>query len=71
MIVIENHAEMRHERGRKLWFDVSEVASDSTLMLAELRIYQNPDLAKFHTNDTSVGDLVIDVYSISEEDSDG
>ncbi|XP_055712600.1 protein 60A [Phlebotomus papatasi] len=40
----KNHhvSEVRHERGRRLWFDVSEVARDSTLMMAELRIYQKP-----------------------------
>ncbi|XP_055684451.1 protein 60A [Lutzomyia longipalpis] len=40
----KNHhvSEVRHERGRRLWFDVSEVSRDSTLMMAELRIYQKP-----------------------------
>lgn len=71
-VAIENHGEMRHERGRKLWFDVSEVAADSTLMLAELRIYQNPELAKWHSNDTTtVRDYAVDVYAIGAENADG
>lgn len=35
-------AKIRNERGRKLLFDMTEVDSDSTLMMAKLRIYQNP-----------------------------
>lgn len=44
MLLFQDHhvSEVRHERGRRLWFDVSEVARDSTLMMAELRIYQKP-----------------------------
>lgn len=61
---IENHvAELRHERGRKLWFDVSEVQSDTKLMLGELRIYQNPELAKWRN---TTREYVITVYTISE-----
>lgn len=62
----ENHvAEVRHERGRKLWFDVTEVAKDSTLMMAELRIYQNPSLGKWR-NDAK--EFVITVYAITKAD---
>lgn len=61
---LENHvAELRHERGRKLWFDVSEVQSDTKLMLGELRIYQNPELAKWRN---TTREYVITVYTISE-----
>lgn len=56
---------MRHERGRKLWFDVSGVAADSTLMMGELRIYQNPDLAKYHN---STQNYVIQVSAIKHVD---
>lgn len=56
-------AELRHERGRKLWFDVSEVQSDTKLMLGELRIYQNPELAKWRN---STREYVITVYTIAE-----
>lgn len=60
----ENHvAELRHERGRKLWFDVSEVQNETKLMLGELRIYQNPDLAKWRN---TTREYVITVYTITE-----
>lgn len=63
---LENHvAEVRHERGRKLWFDVSEVQSDTKLLLGELRIYQNPDLAKWRN---TTREYVITVYTIAEND---
>lgn len=58
-------AEVRHERGRKLWFDVSEVQSDTKLMLGELRIFQNPDLAKWRN---TTREYVISVYTIAEND---
>lgn len=58
-------AEVRHERGRKLWFDVSEVAADSALMLGELRLYQNPDLGKWHN---ATRDYVIQVFAIDRVD---
>jgi len=31
---------VRHERGKRLWFDVSEVAASQGIMGAELRLYQ-------------------------------
>nr|AHH30785.1 glass bottom boat [Clogmia albipunctata] len=38
----KNHhvSEVRHERGRRIWFDVSEVSKELSLMMAELRVYQ-------------------------------
>lgn len=35
-------SKVRNERGRKLSFDMTEVNGDSELMMAKLRIYQNP-----------------------------
>lgn len=32
---------MRHERGRRLWFDVSEVSAEDSIVGAELRLYQS------------------------------
>lgn len=58
-------AEVRHERGRKLWFDVSEASKDATLMMAELRIYQNPALGKW-LNESK--DFIITVYAITKTD---
>ncbi|KAL1123809.1 hypothetical protein AAG570_001580, partial [Ranatra chinensis] len=34
---------VRHERGKRLWFDVSKIAVGSELMGAELRLYQTPN----------------------------
>ena len=33
---------LRHERGKRLWFDVSEVPAGEGIMGAELRLYQRP-----------------------------
>ncbi|XP_058983216.1 protein 60A-like [Musca domestica] len=59
----KNHhvEEVRHEHGRRLWFDVSDVAEDNYLMMAELRIYQNPAQGKWAT---SGREFTINVYSI-------
>jgi bone morphogenetic protein 7 len=37
---------MRHTHGRRLWFDISEIGSDVSLMMAELRLYQNSVFSK-------------------------
>lgn len=39
--------EMRHAHGRRLWFDISEIGHDVSLMMAELRLYQNSIFSKF------------------------
>ncbi|PSN54809.1 Protein 60A [Blattella germanica] len=46
---------VRHERGRHLWFDVSEVPAGEAIVGAELRLYQNPGLHK---------NVVIQVYEL-------
>ncbi|TMW42304.1 hypothetical protein DOY81_012616 [Sarcophaga bullata] len=57
-----NHVdEVRHEHGRRLWFDVEDVPDDNYLMMAELRIYQNPSQGKWAT---SGKEFTITVYSI-------
>lgn len=33
-------ADVRHERGSRVWFDTSEVSPELTLMMGELRLYQ-------------------------------
>ncbi|XP_073828314.1 protein 60A-like [Musca autumnalis] len=59
----KNHhvEEVRHEHGRRLWFDVTEVPEDNYLMMAELRLYQNPSQGKWAT---SGREFTINVYSI-------
>lgn len=65
-ILAENHiTEVRHERGRKLWFDVSEVSKESTLMMAELRIFQNPALGRWQDINK---EFIITVYFVTEND---
>lgn len=66
IIFTENHvAEVRHERGRKLWFDITEVSKENKLMMAELRIYQNPQLGKWKDEKK---EFVITVYAITKTD---
>lgn len=57
--------EVRHERGRKLWFDISEVSKDSTLMMAELRIFQNPAMGRWQDINK---EFIITVYFRTETD---
>ncbi|XP_077286404.1 TGF-beta family member glass bottom boat [Arctopsyche grandis] len=42
---------MRHERGRKLWFDVSEVPVGENIFNAELRIYQSVNYSTYDPED--------------------
>lgn len=66
---IENHvAEVRHERGRKLWFDVSDASKEATLLMGELRIYQNPNLGKWRNESK---EFAITVYAITKNDGYG
>lgn len=59
---LDHHVdEVRHEHGRRLWFDVSEVPNDNYLMMAELRMYQNPAQGKWLT---SGREFTITVYAI-------
>jgi len=51
---------MRHEHGRRLWFDTTEIHSDVTLMMAELRLYQNSIFSKFDDEKP----LTISVYMV-------
>lgn len=59
----KNHhvSEVRHEKGRRLWFDLIEVEEDMQLILAELRLYQ------IHQNNKYKGikeGFTLAVYSI-------
>lgn len=53
--------EVRHEHGRRLWFDVADVPEDNLLMMAELRMYQEPAQGKWMT---SGREFTITVYTI-------
>jgi TGF-beta propeptide len=52
--------EMRHAHGRRLWFDTSEIGHDYSLMMAELRLYQNSIFSKFE--DEEVKPVTVRVY---------
>lgn len=46
----DHHSEgVRHDHGRRLWFDVADVPEDNYLMMAELRLHQNPIHRKWKT----------------------
>lgn len=56
---------MRYERGRKLWFDVSGVSKESTLMMADLRIFQNPALGRWQDINK---EFIITVYLLTDSE---
>lgn len=63
--LLDHHVpEMRHEHGRRLWFDISEIGQDVTLMMAELRLYQNSVFSKFDEEKP----LTISVYLVESRD---
>lgn len=51
-----------------MWFDVSDVVEDNYLMMAELRIYQNPSQGKWAT---SGREFTINVYNIVKTNGHG
>lgn len=64
---LDHHVpEMRHEHGRRLWFDISEIGQDVTLMMAELRLYQNSVFSKFDEEKP----LTISVYLVESRDDE-
>lgn len=56
---------MRHERGKRLWFNVSEVPVADSIVGAELRIYQN---ANFSTKRPNTAYTVTVYQLINAED---
>uniref|UniRef100_A0A182PVY9 Protein 60A n=1 Tax=Anopheles epiroticus TaxID=199890 RepID=A0A182PVY9_9DIPT len=63
----KNHrgSEMRHEKGRHLWFGISNIENDVSVLMAELRLYRKLNLNKYTTNSTS---LTLTVYALVEMD---
>lgn len=51
---------MRHERGKRLWFDVSEVPPEEYLIGAELKLYHNSHVR----NRKNHGSYTITVYRV-------
>lgn len=65
--LLDHHVpEMRHEHGRRLWFDISEITQDVQLMMAELRLYQNSIFSKFDEEKP----LTISVYLVESRDEE-
>lgn len=63
--LVDHHVpEKRHEHGRRLWFDTHEIAEDLSLMMAELRLYQNPMFAKSADDKP----LTINVFMVESRD---
>lgn len=52
---------MRHERGRRLWFDVSEVSAEDSIVGAELRLYQASNWTHKFTN---LAGYTVTVYQV-------
>lgn len=63
-----HHQEVRHERGKRLWFDISEITKDVSLMMAELRLYQNSIFSKFaHEKPLTLGVYQVEYSNGHEE----
>ncbi|XP_041772210.1 protein 60A-like isoform X1 [Anopheles merus] len=61
----KNHhgSEMRHEKGRRLWFGIANIEDDVSVLMAELRLYRKLNLNKYTTYNTS---LTLTVYALTE-----
>uniref|UniRef100_A0A182M0U6 Protein 60A n=1 Tax=Anopheles culicifacies TaxID=139723 RepID=A0A182M0U6_9DIPT len=61
----KNHhgSEMRHEKGRRLWFGITNIENDVSILMAELRLYRKLNLNKYTTYNTS---LTLTVYALTE-----
>lgn len=58
---------MRHEHGRRLWFDLKfEINQEVSLMMAELRLYQNSIYSKFDEEKP----LTISVYMVESRNEE-
>lgn len=65
----KNHhgSEMRHEKGRRLWFGITNIENDVSVLMAELRLYRKLILNKFTTSNTT---FTLTVYAIIEIDGE-
>lgn len=65
----KNHhgSEMRHEKGRRLWFGITNIENDVSVLMAELRLYRKLNLNKYTTYNTS---LTLMVYALTELDGE-
>ncbi|XP_058129314.1 protein 60A-like [Anopheles ziemanni] len=65
----KNHhgSEMRHEKGRRLWFGITNIENDVSVLMAELRLYRKQMLNKYSTSNTTV---TLTVYAIIDVDGE-
>ncbi|XP_035785389.1 protein 60A-like [Anopheles albimanus] len=65
----KNHhgSEVRHEKGRRLWFGVANIENDVSVLMAELRLYRKLYLNKYRTHNSS---LTLTVYAVTELDGE-
>uniref|UniRef100_A0A2M4BMZ7 Protein 60A n=2 Tax=Anopheles marajoara TaxID=58244 RepID=A0A2M4BMZ7_9DIPT len=65
----KNHhgSDVRHEKGRRLWFGVANIENDVSVLMAELRLYRNLNLNKYRTHNSS---LTLTVYAVTELDGE-
>uniref|UniRef100_A0A8D7ZVE9 Protein 60A n=2 Tax=Culex pipiens TaxID=7175 RepID=A0A8D7ZVE9_CULPI len=65
----ENHhvSEVRHEKGRRLWFDLSKVDENMQIILAELRLYQLNQKNKYKKSNESMSLAVYSIMNIDGE----
>ncbi|XP_076271007.1 TGF-beta family member glass bottom boat isoform X1 [Rhynchophorus ferrugineus] len=62
---INHHVDsVRHERGKRLWFDVSELPVAEDIVGAELRIYQNESLSRHRS-----GNFTVTAYQLIDTDA--
>lgn len=64
-LLIDNKvSSVRHERGKRLWFNVSEVPVEDTIVGAELRIYKN-----YNSSSTKPdNNYVVTIYQLIKTD---
>lgn len=56
---------MRHERGKRLWFNLTEVPVENQIVGAELRIFQNPN----YTNGNPGTIYTVTAYQLIRSDN--
>lgn len=53
--------DLRHERGKRLWFDVAEVSVEDSIVGCELRLYQSSNLTRKINNNAS---YIVTIYQV-------
>lgn len=56
---------VRHEKGKRLWFNISDTLLTEEIIGAELRIYQDGNFAKKHKH---YRDFAVTVFQLTQSD---